>query len=184
MRVISGKYRRLNLIAPIGKDTTRPTLDQIKESMFNIISFHVDNRIVCDLFAGSGALGIEALSRGASFCYFNDRSKPALKAIQTNLKTIKAPNDTFKVLSLDYLNCLEYFKNRNIKIDLFFLDPPYKDQIYEQIINKMEEDGTLSEDALIVIEASLESPLPAFDNYLRKDYKYTDKTLVILEKYQ
>ena len=98
--------------------------------------------------------------------------------------SIKAPNDTFKVLSLDYLNCLEYFKNRNIKIDLLFLDPPYKDQIYEQIINKMEEDGTLSEDALIVIEASLESPLPAFDKYLRKDYKYKDKTLVILEKYQ
>ena len=116
MRVISGKYRRLNLIAPLGKDTTRPTLDQIKESMFNIISFKVENKIVCDLFAGSGGLGIEALSRGASFCYFNDRSKPALNAIQTNLKTIKAPLDTFKVLSLDYLKCLEYFKNRNIKI--------------------------------------------------------------------
>lgn len=183
MRVISGKYRRLNLIAPQGKDTTRPTLDQIKESMFNIISFKVENRIVCDLFSGSGGLGIEALSRGASFCYFNDRSKPALNAIQANLKTIKAPQDTFKVLSLDYLQCLDYFKKKNIKIDLLFLDPPYKEQIYEQIISKMEEDNTLSNDALIVIEASLDSPLPSFNEYYRKDYKYKDKTLVILEKY-
>lgn len=183
MRVIAGKYRRLNLVAPQGKDTTRPTMDQIKESMFNILSYKVENKICCDLFAGSGSLGIEALSRGASFCYFNDRSRPALNAVQTNLKTIKAPQDTFKVLSLEYLKCLDYFKNKNIKIEVLFLDPPYKEQIYEQIINKMEEDKTLSEHAIIVIEASLNSSLPLFEKYHRKDYFYRDKTLVILEKY-
>ncbi len=183
MRVIAGKYRRLNLIAPQGKETTRPTMDQIKESMFSILSYRVENKICCDLFAGSGSLGIEALSRGASFCYFNDRSRPALNAIQTNLKNIKAPQNSFKILSLEYLKCLDYFKNKNIKIDVLFLDPPYKEQIYEQIINKMEEDKTLSENAIIIIEASLNSSLPLFENYKRKDYIYKDKTLVILEKY-
>lgn len=183
MRVISGKYRRLNLIAPQGKETTRPTLDQIKESMFNILSYKVENKIVCDLFSGSGALGIEALSRGASFCYFNDRSRPAINAIQTNLKTIKAPNDEFKILTLDYLACLDYFKKKNIKIGLLFLDPPYKNQIYEEIIKKMEEDQTLSDDAVIVIEASKDLIFEGFENYQRKDYYYKDKTLIILEKY-
>lgn len=183
MRVIAGKYRRLNLIAPIGKDTTRPTLDQIKESMFNILGYKVENKIVLDLFAGSGGLGIEALSRGATFCYFNDRSKPALNAINTNLKTIKAPCDIYKVFSLDYMQCLEYFKKNNIKVGLLFLDPPYKNNIYEEIITFLESNNLLENDSIIVIEALLETPLPEFNNYLRKDYKYKDKTLVILEKY-
>ena len=94
MRVVAGKYRHLNLVAPSGKETTRPTLDRIKEAMFNILNMSVIDSVVVDLFSGSGALGIEALSRGAKHVYFNDQDSSANKCINLNLKNkeeIKVP---------------------------------------------------------------------------------------------
>ena len=103
MRVIAGKYRHLNLNAPVGKDVTRPTLDRIKEAMFNILNVYVVDAVVLDLFSGSGSLGIEALSRGAKHVYFNDQNNNANKCINDNLKFIKASKDEYTVMKLDYI---------------------------------------------------------------------------------
>ena len=110
MRVIAGRFRHLNLIAPKGKTTTRPTLDRIKEAMFNILNMKVIDSVVVDLFSGSGALGIEALSRGAKHVYFNDLDKEANKCILTNLKNIKVNNDEYTLTKLNYLDCLKQIK--------------------------------------------------------------------------
>ena len=117
MRVISGKYRHLNLNAPVGKDVTRPTLDRIKEAMFNILNVYVIDSVVVDLFSGSGSLGIEALSRGASHVYFNDQNNNANKCILDNLRTIKANKEEYTVTKLD---CFELLKSSSLNFTIFY----------------------------------------------------------------
>ena len=107
MRVIAGKYRHINLVAPSGTSVTRPTLDRIKEAMFNILNMYVIDAVVVDLFSGSGALGIEALSRGASHVYFNDQDNNAQKSIKENLSKIKVDINRFEAYSKGFLSELK-----------------------------------------------------------------------------
>ena len=116
MRVIAGKYRHINLVAPSGTSVTRPTLDRIKEAMFNILNMYVIDAVVVDLFSGSGALGIEALSRGASHVYFNDQDNNAQKSIKENLSKIKVDKSDYtltKFMWRENEQCL-YDENMNI----------------------------------------------------------------------
>jgi len=179
MRVVAGKYRHLTLIAPVGMETTRPTLDRIKEAMFNILNIRIVDSIVVDLFSGSGALGIEALSRGASHVYFNDQDYNANKCIMTNLKNIKANNDDYTITKYDYLKCLEYLKNNKIKIDILLLDPPYKNNIYENIINYCLNNDLFNENAKIMIEALLNTEID-LNEFDYKMYKYGEKKLLLV----
>ena len=119
MRVIAGKYRHITLVAPNGTSVTRPTLDRIKEAMFNILNMYVIDAVVVDLFSGSGALGIEALSRGASHVYFNDQDNNAQKSIKENLVKIKANN--LNILSPSYIfDFLLVFYSILLNISVFF----------------------------------------------------------------
>jgi len=144
MRVISGKYKGKNLK---GFDIlgTRPTMDRIKENMFALIQEHIEESIILDLFAGSGSLGIEALSRGARECFFVDHNNIAIKTINDNLKGIKGGT----VIKSDYLDALNRF---DIKFDLIFLDPPYKDNIINEIIMLIDKNNLLNKNGLIVCE--------------------------------
>ena len=120
MRVITGTARGRRLDTLPG-DTTRPTSEKVKESLFSAIQFDIEGRRVLDLFAGSGQLGIEALSRGASGCVFVDKNTEAVKVIRQNLQHTGL-SATAQVLSTD---ALSYLARPNDRFDLVFLDPPY-----------------------------------------------------------
>lgn len=177
MRVISGKYRGRNLIAPEGLNT-RPTMDRVKEAMFNILGFSLNNKIVLDVFSGSGALVIEALSRGARKGIFNDLSKEAIKVIKTNIKNIKL-EEPYELFNMDYNELLE---NLNQKIDIVILDPPYKMNVYEEILNKLLEKDLLNEDPILVFEMDLNNPLVEHELFVSKMYKYGNKKLQVLKR--
>ena len=177
MRVIAGKYRGQSLQTREGLDT-RPTLDNVKEAMFNIIGFKIYNTTVIDVFSGSGALGIEALSRGAKKVIFNDVDKTAVKYIKSNLTKLKV-SEEYEVKNLDYLDFLESI---NEKIDIVLLDPPYKKYVYLEILSFLEEHNLLNPYALIIFECEKDFKIDIVDGYKVKEYKYGKKKLIKLEK--
>ena len=178
MKIISGKYKGRNLDGH-NLDGTRPTMERVKESLFAIIQNHLDNAIVLDLFSGSGNLGIEALSEGASFAYLVDFNKKAADTIKRNLNTIGIKEA--EVINLDYKKALNYLKDK--KLDLIFLDPPYKTDFIEQSIKLIDEYNMLNDDGLIICENDSLDKIVYPDNYeVVKDRKYGDKWVVILKK--
>ena len=152
MRVISGTARgtKLNSIESI---STRPTLDRVKEALFNIIQTHLQDSNVLDLFAGSGALGIECLSRGAKHCTFCDKSYDAIKMLKQNLQKTKF--ETVSTIFVDdYKKCLQkLYRN---KFDIIFIDPPYKLDIAVNSIKLILEYDILAKDGIIVLETDEE----------------------------
>lgn len=154
MRVIAGSARRLQLETVEGI-AVRPTTDRTKESMFNRIHNEVPGSKILDLFAGSGALGIEALSRGAMKCYFIDLSKEAVNSIEKNLNHTKLVEKA-EVLKYDYKKALGYFKEQNLQFDIVFLDPPYNKGLQQEALVMLSELGLLAENAIIVVEDAID----------------------------
>jgi len=150
MRVISGKSRGKKLVSLEG-DNTRPTLDRVKEALFNIIQNNIQDAVILDLFAGSGALGIEALSRGAKEVVFCDKVLEAVKVIKKN---IEATNNLEKstIINKDFNWVLESLDNQNKRIDIVFLDPPYKTNFAIIALQKIIMSDLLTEDGIIVME--------------------------------
>lgn len=150
MRVISGKSRGKKLVSLEG-DNTRPTLDRVKEALFNIIQFKVQDAVVLDLFAGTGALGIEALSRGAKEAIFCDKVPDAIKIIKQNVSNTNNL-DKATIINKDYKDVLENISKQNKKIDIVFLDPPYKTNLAIDSLQKIIMSNLLTEDGIIIIE--------------------------------
>lgn len=176
MRVITGSARGAKLKTLEGL-STRPTSDRVKEAIFNIIQFDVEGRRVLDLFAGSGQLAIEALSRGASYAVLVDQSAEAVKVFRDNLKKVKFDQQATVVQS-DYLR---YLSTCREKFDLIFLDPPYGENFLEKALQKISEIDILTEGGIIICERPREKQLPAQVGGLNcsKDYCY-GKTAVNL----
>lgn len=147
MRVISGSARGTK-ISSIESELTRPTLDRVKESLFNIIQGRIKDSVVLDLFAGSGALGIEALSRGAKRAYFCDKNSQAINMIKQNLEKTRFMDKSI-VINKDFKKCLN---DINEKLDIIFIDPPYKDNLSIDSINIVIEKGILNKDGIMIIE--------------------------------
>lgn len=141
MRVISGKSRGKKLVSLEG-DNTRPTLDRVKEALFNKIQFYVQDAVVLDLFAGSGALGVEALSRGAKEVVFCDKVPDTIKVIKQN---VTATNNLDKsiIINKDYNDLLKNVSNK--KFDIVFLDPPYKTNLAIESLQKIVMSNLLTE---------------------------------------
>ena len=175
MRVITGTARGTNLKAPDGL-STRPTADKVKQAVFNIIQYEIAGEVL-DLFAGSGQLGIEALSRGASRAVFVDAGKPAIAVIRENLKKTHL-EDRAEVVCCDYMT---YLANCKKRFRIVFLDPPYAENYLENAIKRISEIDILAEGAIIVSERPLGKPLDEdFPGLVRsKDYHY-GKTKVTL----
>lgn len=150
MRVISGIARGTKLDTLEGM-STRPTLDRVKESLFNIIQLKIENSNVLDLFAGSGSLGIESLSRGAAFATFCDESYKAAEIIKRNLKKVRF-EDRSKLYISNFENALEKMKRENLSFDLVFLDPPYKTDYIKESLILLDKYDLLSKDAAIILE--------------------------------
>ena len=147
MRVISGIARGTKLDSLEGL-ATRPTLDRVKESMFNIIQNKIENACVLDLFSGSGALAIECLSRGAKEAYFCDKSKDAIKIIKKNIEKTHFESKAV-IINKDYLKCLDEI---NKKFDIIFLDPPYESNFAEEALKVIIKKELLNRDGIIIFE--------------------------------
>ncbi|MDR0272853.1 MAG: 16S rRNA (guanine(966)-N(2))-methyltransferase RsmD [Clostridiales bacterium] len=150
LRVISGKARRTTLVSPTGLNT-RPTADRAKEGLFNILSEEISGAKFLDIFCGSGAIGIEALSRGASEVIFADNAAPAIKAVKENLQKTKL---TAEILEMTAEKAIELLTAQNRKFDIIFLDPPYGSEILTQTIKKLP--PLLSENGKIIAETETE----------------------------
>ena len=150
MRIISGTMRGTKLFTLEGLDT-RPTLDRVKEALFSKINNKLQDAIVLDLFAGSGALGLESISRCAKKSYLCDSSYNAIKIINKNIEKTKTL-DNIELLNCDYKKALEKIKNEDVKFDIIFLDPPYKTDFAEDSAKYIIESNLLNEEGIIIIE--------------------------------
>lgn len=158
MRIISGKARGTKLFTLEGYETTRPTLDRVKEALFSKINMDLQDAVVLDLFSGSGALGLESISRGAKKAFLVDESNKAINIIKQNIRKVKFDDDVY-VYQKDYLKALELFKNNNIKFDFIFLDPPYKTDLAVNATKIIMENGLLTETGTIIIETDIEGDI-------------------------
>lgn len=164
MRVITGSARGRRLKTPEGYDI-RPTTDNVKESVFNIIQFDIEGRRVLDLFAGTGQLGIECLSRGAAECVFVDESREAVRIIKDNLKTCGLSGAVMQMDARAYLRACGRF-------DLIFIDPPYDSDLYEEVLKTINSVDILSDGGIIICEARRDRALPELAAPYKKQKEY------------
>lgn len=163
MRVIAGQYRSRTLVAPKG-ESTRPTSDRLRETLFNILGERISQGIFVDLFAGTGAVGIEALSRGAAQVYFAETAKPALAALRANLQSLGIDRGC-TVETRGTLPLLRRLEQGRTQVDIVFLDPPYADaRAYESTLKHLASSPLLHRDSIVVVEHSshagpLETPI-------------------------
>lgn len=181
MRVIAGKARRLQLKTVSGMNT-RPTTDRIKETLFNMINNDIYGTVFLDLFSGSGAIGIEALSRGAKKAYFVENNRKAIQCIKDNLEFTRLADDAV-VLERDVISALSGLKSKNITFDFVFMDPPYNKSLEKEVLTFLVKTDLINKNTIIIIEASLDtdfSYLPdlGFEMVREKTYK-TNKHIFV-----
>lgn len=151
MRVIAGKYRSRRLAAPEGIQT-RPTSDRLRETLFNVVAPAVADSVWLDLFAGSGAVGIEALSRGARTVYFVESAARAARTIRDNLATLGI-EEGFEVIERDAPTALRMLDSQAVACDFCFLDPPYRKMgDYEQVLGFLSQSRMLRPESLVIAE--------------------------------
>ena len=180
MRVITGKARGTRLVTVSGNDIVRPTGEKAKEGIFSSIQFDIEGRKILDLFAGSGQLGIEALSRGSKSAVFVDISDVSLKAVRENL-TKTGLNAFAEVIKADYSS---YLLTSSKKFDIAFLDPPYNSGVLSDALIKTA--NVMSDFGIIICEHPSETVLPdmALDFKAVKKYKYGKIHVTIYKKEQ
>lgn len=154
MRVISGSARGTKLYSLEGENT-RPTLDRVKEALFNIIQFKLIDSDILDLFAGSGSLGIESLSRGAKHVTFCDSSREASMIVEKNLEKTRF-KESSRLYNLKFEKALDKMKLEDVKFDVVFLDPPYKTNYIKEALELILEYKLLKEDAILILETDEE----------------------------
>lgn len=182
VRVISGSARGLKLNTP-GDDRVRPTTDRVKESMFNIVQDWVYDSQVLDLFAGSGALGIEALSRGASQAVFCDNSLDSIKIIKSNIEKARVA-DRSQIVSGDFKRCLRDMEAKNQSFDMIFVDPPYYKGLFEEVLDTIRSCKILKKDGIVIVEHDAKRPIGQVEGlevYKEKKYGITMLTFYCLE---
>ena len=165
MRVIAGKARRTQLKTVEGL-STRPTTDRIKETLFNMLQHDVYAANFLDLFAGSGAIGIEALSRGAKSAVFVENNRSAVDCITSNLNTCHMTQQS-KVMQMDCIEAIRNLDRRQYVFDIIFMDPPYGLEHEKRILEELRRTDILTENTLIIVEANLET-----DFFYLKEYGY------------
>ena len=156
MRVIGGVYRGRRISAPAGFDV-RPTSDRLRETLFNIIAPQIEGSRFLDICAGSGAVGIEALSRGASSVTFIDRSRRACAVIESNLATLGVTSNA-TIINREAVSALKRLARDAAKFDIVFFDPPYASEIYSQVMRRLAASGLLNPQAIVITEHRAKTP--------------------------
>lgn len=172
MRVISGKFKGKKILG-FDIDGTRPTMDRVKESLFAMIQNKISDSICLDLFAGSGSLGLEALSNGAKECTFVDNNIEIRKVLNTNLKNI----ENASIIKDDYKH---FLNNVDKKYDIIFLDPPYKLNLITKTIELIIKNDLLNKDGIIICE--YENEFIKTNLKILKEKKYGSKNIRIYQK--
>lgn len=177
MRIIAGKAGGLKLKSIKGRDA-RPTLDRVKESLFNIIAFYLAETDVLDLFAGFGSLGIEALSRGAKTADFVEQNSSHLQIIKQNLEKAKLIEQA-ELYNQDVYN---FLKNYNKKYDLIFMDPPYQKNMGDQAVKLIVKNQFLKEKGLIILEKSAEEKTVEYEELeIIKNRSYGNSLITVYQ---
>lgn len=182
MRVIAGKARRIQLKTIEGLDT-RPTTDRIKETLFNMINPRLADCDFLDLFSGSGAIGIEALSRGAKSAVFVENSKVASDCIKTNLKNTKLDAEA-GLLTLDAVSAVRALEIQGKVFDVVFMDPPYNQLLEKKVLEALQCSNIIYCNTLIIVEASLQTSFEYLANtkfYITKEKEYKTNKHVFIE---
>ncbi len=182
MRVIAGTARHRVLVTPRGRNT-RPTSDKIKETLFNMIRPYLYGVRFLDLFAGSGGIGIEALSEGASFCAFCDNDAESIKCIEKNLETTGFTEDAlvFRNNASSALRSMEKLE----PFDIVFMDPPYGKDLEKGVLEYLAESSLITEDTLIIVEAPADLNFDYAENFgynITKEKIYKNNKHVFLER--
>lgn len=172
MRVVAGQYKGRTLVAPPG-EATRPTADKVREALFDILGPRVAGASFLDLYAGSGAVALEALSRGAARAVAVESHRPALIALEANVEKLKAP------LTVEFMpveRAVPRLISQGEKFDIVFLDPPYKMEMTETLITLV---PLLNDPAIVVLEHAAHSPVYASPWGATKEYKYGETKLAV-----
>lgn len=182
MRVIAGKARSLKLKAPLGEHT-RPTTDRIKETLFNMLQGEIPGCFFLDLFAGSGSIGIEALSRGADLAVFVENDKNALTCIEENLAHTKLEKHAAicRQDAFVSLQSLEY----KYSFDIVFMDPPYDNELERRVLEYLTVSSLITDETLIIFEASLDTDISYLEDLgyeLIKEKKYKTNKHVFVQR--
>lgn len=159
MRIISGKARGKKLKAPKNNDI-RPTLDRVKESLFNIISPVIRDSVFLDLFCGSGAIGLEALSRGANMVYFIDNNDESLKLAKENIKSCSFDEDNYTINKTDALSFISKSSSDNIKFDVIYMDPPYGFKKLDILLQEISRSDIMNPGSLLIAETDKNDEVP------------------------
>ena len=162
MRIISGNYRGRKLHGPRGQDT-RPTGDRLKETLFNVIGDKVHRRVFMDVFAGTGAIGLEAVSRGASEVVFIERNQAASRLIRKNLELCGVTSG-FRIVEQDVFTALRMLARQGFHPDIVFLDPPYEWEPYQDLLDLLFTQKIAGDLSLVVVEHHRKADLPASRN--------------------
>jgi len=162
MRIISGTSRGRKLVAP-RDHSLRPTSDRVKESIFNILQNELEGKVVLDLFAGTGNLGIEALSRGAQKTIFVEKGRQALRLIERNLNQFGL-KERSEILPKDVNRAIGILKQKGESFDLILMDPPYQKGLIQKTLTKLNSDPIFHKDSIVVIEHNRREPLPQILN--------------------
>lgn len=180
MKIISGKYKG-RVLEGFDIAGTRPTMDRVKESLFAMIQSYLEDATVLDLFAGSGNLGIEALSEGAQEIYLVDKNKKACQVIKRNINKIGI--EASDIFCGDYKSALKKYQEQSIKFDIIFLDPPYQTDLVKKSMEVIEKYELLSKNGIIVAESNTLDKIIYSDKLeIVKSKKYGDKVVAILKK--
>ena len=174
MRVIAGKAKRISLAAPPGMDT-RPTTDRIKETLFNMLQSSLADSLFFDLYAGSGAIGIEALSRGAKQAVFVEQNRTAIRCIKENLEHTRLAEEAV-VCQAEVLEGIRRLEQDGLVFDIIFLDPPYRKGEEERVLRCLSRSTIVDKETLLVVEAARETAFDyveelGFIMLKRKEYK-------------
>jgi len=179
MKVVSGAFGGLNL-KPVPGNNTRPTSAKVKEAVFSMLTPYLNDGVALDLFAGTGSLGIEAVSRGFERAYLVDKAYKAINTIKENVEKTHH-EEQFVVIKKAATEALKEFSEKKIKFDLVFLDPPYRMKITEKIILDMIENDLLNDGAIIVDETDYNVELTSDKIALIKEKDYKDTKVVMYQ---
>ena len=183
MRIITGKAKGVKLITLEGEDVTRPTAERVKEAVFSMLQFDIEGRSILDLFAGSGQMALEALSRGADSAILVDKSREAISVIKKNVEKTSMSEKCTVIMS-DYMDFIK--RNRSKKFDIVFIDPPYKAEMYAPALTALKANDIIKPTSMLICECGAEYDISC-DERIKKHYnilkqsKYSRSVITIFE---
>ena len=182
MKVVAGKYKGYNLLSPKSK-TSRPTDNKVKEAIFDMLYPFKPDFKALDLFAGTGQMGIEFLSRGAKEVYFNEKNYSNFSILKQNLDKINS-SDVFTYKN-DFIRCLKDFGEENLKFDYIFLDPPYETDFIDKALFCIKEYDLLDEEGIVITESSMDMDFSEkYGLHVLKDKSYGRKFIKFYTKWK